>query len=232
MSEEDAEALAAEVSWSPSDSAAIFLWWRRGMPAIPYYSFWARLMKPLEDFWINVFGIFSLSGRTGCLSLLFIALLVVSFLVGWLLLRNGGSEGALGGGAAPTATNPSVPPTNTSVPPTNTPVPVGQNLGPVELVGFNFSYLGMLEAEAGTNFQVMFRVSLNGAAGGVGNTLFATLGNDPRSPKASHGSGIVNPAGTVTFKLEGPVQWERGEVHTLWLSIGGHPVEIGKIVIK
>ena len=54
MSEEDAEALAGKVSWSPSDSAAIFLWWRRGMPAIPDYSFWARLMKPLEDFWVNL----------------------------------------------------------------------------------------------------------------------------------------------------------------------------------
>ncbi len=102
MSEEDAEELAGEVSWSSADSDAIFLWWRRGMPVIPNRSFRETLMLPLEDFWIKIrlgifggLGVSSMPGRMGCLPkgclpLLLVALLVVLTLAGWLLLRNGG----------------------------------------------------------------------------------------------------------------------------------------------
>ena len=72
MSEEDAEELAGEVSWSSADSDAIFLWWRRGMPVIPNRSFRETLMLPLEDFWIKIrlgifggLGVSSMPGEDG-----------------------------------------------------------------------------------------------------------------------------------------------------------------------
>ena len=44
MSEEEAEDIAKEVSWDSTSQAAVFLWWRRGIPDIPDYSFKARLV--------------------------------------------------------------------------------------------------------------------------------------------------------------------------------------------
>ena len=94
MSEEDAKALAKKVSWDSTSQAAVFLWWRRGMPRLAYYSFGARLVKPLETFWIwlrtNVFGGIGVSTSSGCgcaAAALFFALLIA--IVGWLVFGGG-----------------------------------------------------------------------------------------------------------------------------------------------
>jgi len=50
MSEEEPKALSQRVSWDSTSQAAVFLWWRGGMPRLADYSFGARMVKPLETF--------------------------------------------------------------------------------------------------------------------------------------------------------------------------------------
>ncbi len=114
MSEEEAKALSQQVSWDSTSQAAVFLWWRRGMPELAYYSFGARMLKPLEDFWIwlhnSVFGAIGVSTSSGrgcaAAAALFVALLIA--IVAWLVF---------GGGDEVPATSTTTTTTSTTLPP-------------------------------------------------------------------------------------------------------------------
>jgi hypothetical protein len=129
MSEEEAEDIAKEVSWDSTSQAAVFLWWRRGMPDIPDYSFKARLVKPLETFWIwlrvNVFGGagVSTSSRLGCLAVALFFLLLIA-IVAWLVFSGGDEVPAT---STTTTTSSTTPPTTSSTtPPTTVPATTTQ----------------------------------------------------------------------------------------------------------
>ena len=112
MSEEEAEALSQDVSWDSTAQAAVFLWWRRGMSPIAEYSFGARLVKPLETFWIwlrtNVFGGIgvSTSSRLGCAAVALFFLLLIA-IVAWLVFSGGDEVPAT---ATSTTTSSTTPP--------------------------------------------------------------------------------------------------------------------------
>jgi len=157
MSEEEAEALSRKVSWDSTAQAAVFLWWRRGMPPIAEYSFGARLVKPLETFWIwvrlNVFGGtgVSTSSRLGCAAVVLFFLLLIA-IVAWLVFSGGDEVPATSTTTTTTTTTASTTTTTatTTTVPTTTTQPdteTGQDPGPSPLDSVPGSASGQVDFE-------------------------------------------------------------------------------------
>ena len=101
--------------------------------------------------------------------------------------------------ASPTPTpTPTATPTATPTPPTD---------------GFEVTYLGPLKMRSGTFAILTFSVFDSAGQPATGE-FFATLGDPPGDPRASHGSGFIGPDGKVTIRF-GDVTWPPGQT-LLW----------------
>jgi hypothetical protein len=93
--------------------------------------------------------------------------------------------------------------------------------------GCEITLFGSPEAIRGANFIVRWRVVCDGNPGS--GTFFATLGDPPSSPDATHASGELDGEGEVTLTLD--VNWGTGET-ILYCSFGGEVYEVTDITIS
>jgi hypothetical protein len=93
--------------------------------------------------------------------------------------------------------------------------------------GCEITFLGVREAFRSKSFEVRWRVVCDGKPGS--GTFFATLGDPPSSPDATHASGELNSEGEVTLTLE--VKWPPGET-ILYCSFGGEVYQVTEVTIS
>ena len=96
----------------------------------------------------------------------------------------------------------------------------------VQVNGFTVTYSGPGEADSGGTLITMFRVE--GPSVG-GSTFFATLGDPPSDPMATHGSGQLAADGTITIPLD--VAWPPGAT-MLYFSYADAVRPIAEILIR
>ena len=94
--------------------------------------------------------------------------------------------------------------------------------------GFEVTYIGALVMESGSTVQLTFCV-VDSEGQPASGEFFATLGDPPGDPHASHGSGIIGPDGKVTITME--VTWPAGGETQLWFFYPDAVHPIAKILI-
>jgi hypothetical protein len=129
----------------------------------------------------------------------------------------------------PESTNTPVP-TSTVILPTpeltDTPTP----LPPVIFTndGFRIVYTGALEAQAGGTLEVVFQVFGPDEQPAQG-TFFATLGDPPSDPRATHANGQLDREGRIALSLN--VNWLAG-ITKLYCGFHDQVYEVATITIN
>ncbi len=93
--------------------------------------------------------------------------------------------------------------------------------------GCEITLFGSVEAIRGADYVVRWRVVCDGNPGS--GTFFATLGDPPSSPDATHASGELDGEGEVTLTLG--VNWTTGET-VLFCSFDGQVYEVTEVTIS
>jgi hypothetical protein len=94
--------------------------------------------------------------------------------------------------------------------------------------GFRIVYTGPSEAQAAGTLVVTFHVFGPDDQPAQG-TFFATLGDPPSDPRASHSNGQLDQQGTISLTL--PVNWPAG-VTRLYCAYRDRVYEVAEIVVN